>query len=363
MSVTVRSYAKINLGLRIGPPRPDGFHELHTLYQTIDLYDTLTLTVQRASASQVTMQCSDPCVPTDSRNTAFRTVELALSQMGIAAKVHLHLQKNLPVQGGLGAGSANAAAALLGLEHELGESLPASQRMALAEKIGSDVPLFLVGGTVYGHNRGQVVLPYPDLPEMHCVVFAPVVGSSTPLAFRAWDERVSALTPEAAHDRLSELSRVYASAFAPSGADGLGGETSEAAGDTTGATGAFGTPGAGENDASASGLRRSESLAGNPLPALVRAGIANDFEEVVFEQHPYLRDILHALRGDEAVSEENRAVMAALSGSGSSLFGLYRTAEDAEAAQRRTAVFAGRVFHTTTLNRGSYWGSMFARGE
>jgi 4-diphosphocytidyl-2-C-methyl-D-erythritol kinase len=289
------------------------------------------------------MECSDFRVPTDNRNTAFRAVEMALVEMGVTAEVHLLLTKNLPVQGGLGAGSANAAAALLGLERELGTALPGPQRMSLAEKIGSDVPLFLVGGTVYGHNRGQIVLPYPDLPEMHCVVFAPSVGSSTPLAFKAWDAHVSQLTPEAGQDRLNELSRVYASAFAPVG-------VAEA---ETGASGAFRALDGVRNSS------RSESLAGNPLPALVRTGIANDFEEVVFQQHPFLRDILHALWGDDFLGE-SRAIVAALSGSGSSLFGLYRTEADAEAAQARTAGFAGRSFKTTTLNRASYWSSMFA---
>lgn len=343
MPTTVRSYAKINLGLRIGPPRPDGFHELHTLYQTIGLHDEITVTAKATAATRITMECSDFRVPTDARNTAFRAVEMALAEMGVTADVHLLLAKNLPVQGGLGAGSANAAAALLGLERELGTALPGPQRMTLAEKIGSDVPLFLVGGTVYGHNRGQIVLPYPDLPEMHCVVFAPSVGSSTPLAFKAWDAHVSQLTPEAAQGRLDELSRVYASAFAPVGAAEV----------VTGASGAFGALDGTD------GSIRSKSLAGNPLPALVRTGIANDFEEVVFQQHPFLRDILHALWGDEVLGE-SRALMAALSGSGSSLFGLYRTEADAEAAQARTAGFAGRSFKTTTLSRATYWGSMFA---
>lgn len=341
MSTTVRSYAKINLGLRIGPPRADGFHELHTLYQSIGLHDVVTVTAKAVASTRISMDCTDPCVPTDARNTAFRTVEMALAAMGVTAEVHLSLTKNLPVQGGLGAGSANAAAALLGLERELGAALPGPQRMALAEGIGSDVPLFLLGGTVYGHNRGQVVLPYPDLPAMHCVVFAPTVGSSTPLAFKAWDEQVSRLTPEAAQDRLNELSRVYASAFACTGADSQ-----------TGASGAFGALDG------ADGSIRSGSLAGNPLPALVRTGIANDFEEVVFQQHPFLRDILHALKGDEALGESS-AVVAALSGSGSSLFGLYRTEADAEAAQARTVEYAGRSFRTTTLTREAYWSSMF----
>ena len=344
MATTVRSYSKINLGLRIGPPRQDGFHDLTTMYQTIGLFDRLTVTARKAPATRITMDCTDPRVPTDGRNTVHRMVDAALTEMDATAEVHVALEKNLPVQGGLGAGSANAAAALLGLERELNTALPGPRRMALAERIGSDVPLFLVGGTVYGHNRGEVVLPYPDLPEMHAVIFAPTVGSSTPLAFRAWDARVAQLTPEAATGRLTELSRVYASVL--SNMDGAYVQT--------GASGAFRALDRADSSS------RSESLAGNPLPALVRTGIANDFAEVVFQQHPFLRDILHSLWGNEALPEESRAICAALSGSGSSLFGLYRTAADADAAQARTAGFAGRSFRAVTLSREAYWGSIFA---
>jgi len=350
--VTVRSFAKVNLGLRIGPPRVDGFHGLTTLYQTIGLFDELTVTARPASETSIVLRSNEPRVPTDGRNTVHKTVSLALAAMGVTAAVEIFLQKNLPIQGGLGAGSANAAAALLGLERELGVSLSAAERFALAEQVGSDVPLFLIGGTVYGHDRGQIVLPYPDVPAMPCVVFAPVVGSSTPLAFRAWDERIGALTPEAATRRLDELSRVYASAFAPAGQAGSGGLRPE--GFETGASGVSGALD-GLNE-----TQRSGDLAGNPLPALVRTGIENDFEEVVFLQHPFLRDILHALRGEDALPAENRAVMAALSGSGSSLFALFATIADAEAAMARVQGFAGRAFLTETLTRQQYWHRLFA---
>ncbi len=250
------------------------------------------------------------------------------------------------MQGGLGAGSANAAAALLGLERQLGISLPGPERLALAARVGSDVPLFLLGGTVYGHNRGELVVPYPDLPSMAAVVVAPGVGSSTPLAFKAWDQRVAALTPEAAQDRLNELSRVYASAFTSVGP----GETG-----ASGASGALDAGGAmAPQDRTNAG-----SLAGNPLPALVRTGIENDFEEVVFLQHPFLRDIKRALLGDEALPAEQRALIASLSGSGSSLFGLYRDEACALAAATRARAFGGRVFVTETLPREAYWRRLF----
>ena len=118
-------------------------------------------------------------------------VEKALAKLGVAAEVHIDIDKRLPVQGGLGAGSANAVAALIGLEHELGLQLSGPDRLELAAEIGSDVPLFLIGGTVLGLGRGEEVYPLPDLPSYECVVATPDVSVSTPQAFRDWDERVA----------------------------------------------------------------------------------------------------------------------------------------------------------------------------
>ena len=123
MSVTLRSFAKINLGLAIGPARPDGFHALTTVYQTIALHDLVTVTAARAESTRISLTSNDHRVPLDGRNTAWKMVERALAVLGIAAEVTIHIEKRLPIQGGLGAGSANAAAALLGLEQELGIAL------------------------------------------------------------------------------------------------------------------------------------------------------------------------------------------------------------------------------------------------
>ena len=119
MSTRVRSYCKINLGLTIGPPRPDGFHALTTMYQTLALHDIVTVSAKSAENTSILLTSNHPGVPTDEKNTAWKMVAGALEGLGIAAAVEIHIQKSLPVQGGLGAGSANAAAALIGLEHEL----------------------------------------------------------------------------------------------------------------------------------------------------------------------------------------------------------------------------------------------------
>ena len=114
MPTPVRSHAKINLGLAIGAPRPDGFHALSTVYQTLEVHDTVTVAARPAAATALRLTSNDERVPCDGRNTAWKMAELALAELGVTAEVEIHIEKRLPVQGGLGAGSANAVAALVG---------------------------------------------------------------------------------------------------------------------------------------------------------------------------------------------------------------------------------------------------------
>ncbi len=406
MATCVRSYSKINLGLAIGPVRADGFHGLTTLYQTLDLHDLVTVTARRAGETRISLTTNHPFVPRDGRNTAWKMVERCLAKMDMTAVVEIHIEKNLPVQGGMGAGSANAAAALLGLERELGVALPGVERLKLAAEVGSDVPLFLLGGAVLGLGRGELVVPMPDLPRTWCVVAVPQVGVSTPAAFKAWDALQEAgireqgagnregsglgaaetvesaaedptsrrrdmghpaglisvarsgvgLTFGAKVDKLNELSLAYASLSAKTG-DSKSGTSGIVRGDNSEKKQGL----AGENQANA-----MNDLAENTLLALVRTGIGNgllqnDFEEVVFPQYPSLRITKRQLMGSDS---DSPAVYAALSGSGSALFGLYGSEADAKAAQQRVqsaAIEVGvRVFLTETLPRADYWSGMFA---
>ncbi len=127
MPTTVRSHAKVNLGLGIGAPRPDGFHALVTVYQTLEVHDLVSVSARRSGATQLRLTSNDRRVPTDNRNTAWKMVELALRELDVTAEVEIHIEKRLPVQGGLGAGSANAVAALVGLEVELERQGPGTR--------------------------------------------------------------------------------------------------------------------------------------------------------------------------------------------------------------------------------------------
>jgi 4-diphosphocytidyl-2-C-methyl-D-erythritol kinase len=359
MATRVCSYSKINLGLAIGPVRADGFHSLATLYQTLELHDLVTVDARRTESGEsvITLTTNHAEVPTDARNTAWKMVERALSRMGVGAEVSIHIEKNLPVQGGLGAGSANAAAALIGLERELGVALTNAERLQIAAEVGSDVPLFLLGGAVMGTGRGEIVSPMPDLPATPCVIAVPEVGVSTPRAFRDWDEKQTkeigddaraTLTSSVRPDRLEELSHVYASVFGVRPA-------TEQTPDTSGIV-----RGSIESDT-------RNDLAENTLLALVRTGIENDFESVVFPQYPLLREIKRLLTGTPAgVStgttehSSGSALVAALSGSGSALFGLYKSDADAKAAQQRVQATGCKAILTETLPRQEYWRRMFA---
>ena len=360
MPTAVRSHAKINLGLALGAPRPDGFHGLTTVYQTLELHDIVTVSARPSSATSIRLTSNDKRVPTDERNTAWKMVSLALDSLKVRAGVSIHIEKRLPVQGGLGAGSANAVAALVGLETELDldmgplpfprtgqkedESTPrgwASPRLEIASKVGSDVPLFVIGGAVLGLDRGQEVEPLPDFEPVWCVVAIPAMGVSTPQAFRDWDALCAekGLTAAASADKLNELSRAYASAFA----------------------GIFkGRQGAGSSGV----LFDEENLAGPQESALVRTGITNwiqnDFERVVFPQYPSLAEIKRLLA---ASGTPEAALHASLSGSGSALYGLYRTRGDAEKAlvrlQEPIQGVEMRSTLTRTLPRSAYWSEMF----
>lgn len=313
MTVTLRSFAKINLALYIGPRREDGFHELLTVYQTIALHDVIRLRVGRGTGIEIL--CADAGVPKDESNTCYRMLDRALQVLKAKRHVIIEIEKRLPVQGGLGGSSANAIAALLGLELALNKPLPAAQRFRLAENIGSDLPLFLVGGTVLGVGRGERVFPLEDLPRTACVVVTPDVGVSTPKAFAEWDRK---LTVSESSDKMDKFSR------------GLSAWLSEAY-------------------SGAPFVKRGR--AENLHLALVRTGIQNDFERVVFPEYPELSKVKRAL-------VRAGAKYASLSGSGSALYGLFPSDEAARNAAAQLNQQGWKAQATATLPRREYWRRM-----
>jgi 4-diphosphocytidyl-2-C-methyl-D-erythritol kinase len=334
MVVTVRSFAKINLGLGIGALRADGFHELRTVYQTIALHDVIRASVGRGSGIEI--RCEDPRVPRDESNTCYRIVERAMAALKARGRVVIEIEKRLPVQGGLGGASGNAVAALLALERALKKQVSSPERLRIAAEVGSDLPLFLVGGTVLGVGRGEEVFPLPDLPAIACVVATPAIGVSTPKAFADWDllaahgPRLTKLTLPAASDRMGEFGRVLSAWL------GCLSQGKHRSGKIL-----SGVP-----------VSKGRGRAETPLLDLVRTGIENDFEQVVFPKYPELREVKRLL-------ERAGAVYASLSGSGSATYGLFASREVAEKAAARLRKDAVPATATTTLKRPQYWKKIF----
>ena len=357
MTVKVGSFAKINLGLRIGALRADGFHELLTVYQTIALYDLIRISVERGAGIEI--RCGDPRVPRDESNTCYRIVERAMAAMKARGRVVIEIDKRLPVQGGLGGASANAVGTLLGLERALKKVLSSEARLRIAADVGSDLPLFLVGGSVLGVGRGEQVYPLQDLPAIPCVVVTPEVGVSTPKAFAEWDRLCGAGTPargpvtknsKAAKNKSGEqradLPSAAQSKAAPTWFDSK--LTLSNPSDRIIELGRSLSAWLSELHSGAPSGIGGGGRAGNPLLRLVRAGIENDFEQVVFPEYPELRE------GKSALLRAG-AKYASLSGSGSTLYGLFASKAAAVSAVNRLRKQGWTAQATSTLPRQAYW--------
>ncbi len=188
-SLVLPAYAKINVDLRVLDVRPDGFHNLRTVFQSLALHDDITFTRRRGP---FVLECDDPTLPTDRRNLIWKAASLLWRTVGRRRGdnprgVHVALAKRVPPLAGLGGGSADAAMTLLGLSRlwELDVDAPTLSR--LASRLGSDVPFFLVGGTALGLGRGDDIYPLADLPRTDVVVVRPTFGVSTVEAYGWYD--------------------------------------------------------------------------------------------------------------------------------------------------------------------------------
>lgn len=291
MTLTLPACAKVNLDLRVLGLRPDGYHDLRTVFQSIALSDTLTL---RSTSGPFELTCDDPHVPTDRRNLVWKAASLLWRLAGLGRgrprNVAIHLAKRIPSEAGLGGGSADAAVALTGLNRvwELGLDLPSLSR--IAARIGSDVPFFLVGGTALGLGRGDDIYPLADLPKVHVVVLRPGFGVSTAEAYRWYDE--DARPP--GRPRRATVSRA-----APPG-----------------------------------------------WPAWA-AALGNDLEPPVVRHHPTIGRIRQSLL-------EAGAVTAMMSGSGSAVVGLFERAESARRTAQDLARPGWTSLATRTIGRRDY---------
>ena len=285
-SVTLRAFAKVNLSLRIKDARPDGYHDVQTILQGIDLVDRLKIIARRGPFA---IRCTAPGVPLDRTNLVWKAAQLLWRRAGWDGEPRdtvVTLQKNIPMQAGLGGGSSNAAAALVGLARVWKLRVPDDRMFAMAGELGSDVPYFLVGGTALGLGRGEEVFPLEDLPRLWVVLVFPPFGVSTRDAYGWLDE---------GRKRGRE------------------------------------------------GFSRAPNE--NPSrPLFPHLDLANDLEAPVIRRHPLIGSLTHRLA-------ERGALVAAMSGSGSTVFGVFRSEAGAVAAARALRKDGVRVLKTRFLPR------------
>jgi 4-diphosphocytidyl-2-C-methyl-D-erythritol kinase len=285
--IAVRAHAKVNLDLRVLGAREDGYHELRTVFQSIELHDVLTC-AQRPGPFALKSRAS--AIPLDHSNLVWKSAQALWAALGLAGEPRdtvVTIEKHIPMEAGLGGGSADAAASLLAFARLWGGA-PVTLLRDVAAGIGSDVPFFLSGGTALGLGRGEEIYPLVDLPVHWVVIVRPAFGVSTAEAY-TW------------HD-----------------------------------------------DDRAAGLKETREAQVLPVPWPSRAAqMVNDLEPPVMRRHPEIGDIKAALRGAGAVA-------ASMSGSGSAVFGLFRTRPAAAKALRPLAKGGSRTLLTRTLTRAEY---------
>ena len=179
--IHIPSYAKINWTLDVLFKREDGFHELRTIYQTVSLHDTLTIT---ETAGPIEILCEDPRVPIDETNLVFKAAALLREKTGVSKGARIEIDKHIPVAAGLGGGSSNAAATLLALRKLWRIEIDDCALLQIAASIGSDVPFFLMGGTALGVGRGEEVYAIEQAQCEHLLLVNPGVAVSTRDAYQ-----------------------------------------------------------------------------------------------------------------------------------------------------------------------------------
>jgi 4-diphosphocytidyl-2-C-methyl-D-erythritol kinase len=288
LKLTVRAHAKVNLDLRVLGLRPDGFHELRTVFQGIELHDTLMCSEHDGP---FTLKCRDAGVPLDETNLVWKAAAALWTALGRGGAIRgavIQIEKKIPVEAGLGGGSSDAAAALIALGRMWGGA-PMTLLREVGATIGADVPFFLSGGTALGLGRGEEIYPLVDLPPHFVVIVRPPFGVSTGEAYGWYDE-----------DRAS-----------------------------------------GQRDEN----REFQQL---PVPWPSRAAqMVNDLEAPVMRRHPEIGPLKAQLR-------DAGATAAAMSGSGSAVFGLFRSRAAAEKAVKPLSRNGAKALVTRTLTRAEH---------
>lgn len=202
--VRIPAFAKINLRLDILGKREDGYHELRTIFQTISLHDDLKLRTSRRPGIALAIE-GNPTLSGEpmEKNLVYRALDALQKELGISSGLSVELKKRIPAGRGMGGGSSDAAAALLGYLRLTKKKVPTARLLEIAAGLGADVPFFLLGGRALGVNRGDEIYPLTDIPKQHLLVVSPKnIHVPTPDAFRWVDAKPLALTKPAINPKL-----------------------------------------------------------------------------------------------------------------------------------------------------------------
>jgi 4-diphosphocytidyl-2-C-methyl-D-erythritol kinase len=205
--VRIPAFAKINLRLDILGKRADGFHELRTIFQTISLHDEIRLRTSRRPGIALTIEGNESLSAEPvQKNLVYRAVEALRGELKIHAGVEISLKKTIPAGRGLGGGSSDAAAAMLGYLRLTGKKLATARILDVAASLGADVPFFLFGGRALGVSKGDEIYPLADIPKLHILVVAPKqIHVPTPDAYRWLKAKPLGLTKRATNSKLLEF--------------------------------------------------------------------------------------------------------------------------------------------------------------
>lgn len=185
-SITLKALAKINLYLDVMGIRDDGYHNIESVFQTISIYDVLT--IQLNNTNTITVSTNDVTIPNNKNNIVYKAIQKFLEFINAdRIGVNIYIEKNIPNQAGLGGGSSDAATALKGLNSLLNSKLCYDELHKIATELGADVPFFLTGGTVLAKGIGEILTPLPPAPKMHLVIAKGKGGISTAEAYKKID--------------------------------------------------------------------------------------------------------------------------------------------------------------------------------
>ena len=284
-SLKIRSFSKVNFTLDILNKRADGYHNLDSIVQIISLADNLE--IKKLNEGIIKVSADKSYIPNGIDNIAYKAAKVFFESTGIKNGVEIYIQKNVPAQAGLGGGSANAGAVLLALNDLFLTKLSKKDLVELAAKVGTDAALFIIGGMVRMRGMGEIIEPLPDIDEMHLIIIKPDFGVSTKLAYECLD-------------RDNKFSKAKSNAFI-------------------------------------------EALAFNNINNIAEA-ISNDFDEVISNKHPQIKNIKWDLINSNALN-------AMLSGSGSAVFGIYENKSDADIAFDLLRKKYNHIYKVKTIGR------------